>query len=390
MVALQRVCIVGGGNIGTATCCDLARNPQLEVVLFTSNPKSWNQRLRYIDGDTAAEYEVQPYLITNNLVEALQSTQLVFITLPAFLVEGFIAKAEPLLAQNTILCFLPGFGGKEFYCSSLAEQGHIIAGVDRVPYIARIQQQGVSVRASKKPSLRCATLPSKDAGFVAQELAALFQIPCEALSNYLTVTFTPSNPLLHTARLYSLFKDYQEGDVWSANCAFYAQWSEEASQVLLSMDNELQTLCRAFWPLDLSGVIPLSKHYESEDAASLTRKIRSIASLKEIMAPMRAVAAGWIPNKESRYFVEDIPHGLMILRGFAELAQRPTPSMDRVLRWYERFAGLEYFQGTELTGASLSSAVLPQAYGLNTVADVVDFYSAGAGTTARAHEETLL
>jgi hypothetical protein len=47
-----------------------------------------------------------------------------------------------------------------------------------------------------------------------------------------------------------------------------------------------------------------------------------------------------VPDFENRYFTEDIPLGLCVYKGIADIVGVPTPVMDTVLAWAQgRVAG---------------------------------------------------
>jgi len=43
---------------------------------------------------------------------------------------------------------------------------------------------------------------------------------------------------------------------------------------------------------------------------------------------------GVVPNLDSRFFWEDIPYGLCILKDIAEMAQVPTPVIDKMIEFH--------------------------------------------------------
>ena len=95
------------------------------------------------------------------------------------------------------------------------------------------------------------------------------------------------------------------------------------------MDEEFQKLC-----CKVGVKIPsVCDYYESTDAVSLTRKLRSIAAFQTIKAPMKQTEKGFVPDFESRYFTEDFPYGLQIVKDLAQTHQIATPVIDRVLLW---------------------------------------------------------
>ena len=82
------------------------------------------------------------------------------------------------------------------------------------------------------------------------------------------------------------------------------------------------------------GSIPtVLEYYESSDAVSLARKLRSIEAFKGIPAPMKPVANGFIPDFQSRYFTEDFPYGLAIVRRLMQEHQIPAPTIERIYQW---------------------------------------------------------
>ena len=161
--------------------------------------------------------------------------------------------------------------------------------------------------------------------------AEWLQTPIAHLSNYLEASLSNSNPLLHPARLYGMWHDWK-GETYKDQTLFYAQWDELSSEVYIAMDEEFQRLCKT-----VGVVIPnVLDYYESTDASSLTRKLRSIAAFQTIKAPMIQTKEGWIPDFESRYFTEDFPYGLQIVKDLAVQKYIQTPTIDKVLMWGKR------------------------------------------------------
>ena len=154
------------------------------------------------------------------------------------------------------------------------------------------------------------------------------------MPNYLNVTLTPSNPILHTTRLRTLFKDYTDGYFYDRVPLFYQEWTDESSELLLKCDNEVQNICRALKDFDLSYVKSLMLHYESETAEQLTNKICSIKSFRGLKSPCKETPNGFIPDLGSRYFTADFPYGLSILVQISKLLNLDCPNMQETLEWY--------------------------------------------------------
>ena len=98
------------------------------------------------------------------------------------------------------------------------------------------------------------------------------------------------------------------------------------------MDKEFFTLLSAL-PVSSNFLPTLLEYYESTDAISLRNKLSSIQGFKGIVAPMKEVAGGWIPDFNSRYFTEDFPYGLKYIWQLAKENNISTPTIDMVYSW---------------------------------------------------------
>ena len=185
----------------------------------------------------------------------------------------------PYVDSNTIIMVLPGTGGAEFAFADCIKKGATLSGLQRVPTVARIEELGKRVRCEGlRSELHVAAIPHSKTSEIADFMSEVWGIPCHVLPNYLSVTLTPSNPILHTTRLRTLFADYEPGKVYDSNPLFYGEWSDESSNLLIQADEELQQMCRMMeqagvGDIDLSQVKSLKLHYESDTIEAMTSKI---------------------------------------------------------------------------------------------------------------------
>lgn len=241
------------------------------------------------------------------------------------------------LTPGQMVGVVTGSGGAEFAFHSAVEKGAVLFGHQRVHSIARLETYGKAVyMLGRKSSLKLGAIPAYRADEISQIVSSLFDIPCVALPNYLCVTLTPSNSILHTSRLYSIFKDYKKGVIYTKNFLFYEEWTIESSEVLIACDSELGTICDTI-PLELKPVLSLKEYYESATAEAMTNKIRGIKAFRGLTSPMIASEGGWVPDINSRYFTADFPYGLKIIKDIAKLFGIVTANIDMVWNWYRDF-----------------------------------------------------
>lgn len=357
----MNVTIVGGGNVGTQLAAHCA-SKNCRVRIFTSKPEQFDNHLSVINESGDVIYEGELALATANAKSAFANTDLIFVTMPAYCMKDIAQKIVPFTRKGLKIGLIPGTGGGECVFKKCVEKGATVFGLQRVPSVARLKERGKSVFAyGYRPALHLAAIPSTHTKECCEMVSQLLDMKCIALPNYLNVTLTPSNPILHTTRLYTLFQDYQEGVTYEKVPLFYEEWDDASSELLLKCDKEVQQLCDALKEFDLSFVESLKVHYESESPEQTTKKLNSINSLKGIKTPSIQIGEAFIPDLSSRYFTADFSYGLSILIQIASLVELPVPNMTQTFQWYEAIAKKqETFQYTD--------------YGITNYSQFVEFY----------------
>ncbi len=329
----MKVTIIGGGNIGTLMAAEISHKGN-EVTVYTSSPQKWSKEISVYDVNNEYLFTTELSCITDSLKDAVTDAEMIFVTFPAQMFNSVAEDLLPYINDKHKIGVVPGSGGAEFAFKKLIDKGATLFGFQRVHSIARLKEYGHSVyMLGRKDELQVAAIPSKETAGIAATVSEMFELPCVCLPNYLSVTLTPSNPILHTTRLYSLFKDYSFGMIYPAEILFYESWDNASSEILIKCDDELQQLCNVI-PLDLTTVKSLKLHYESPSAEKMTAKISGITAFKGIKTPMVAEGNGFAPDLNSRYFTSDFCFGLKILRDVASLFGIATPGMDTVWNWY--------------------------------------------------------
>lgn len=344
------------------------------VTLCCSRPELWRGEIVLRDSVNGTISTIAGLNVTSDLAHCIPQADLILVTYPSFMRRDAIQQLTPYLQKGSMLGFIPGYGGVEFFIEPLVSRGVIVFGFDRVPCVSRADTHTKSVNATFKTTCRLAAIPSMETERVCQSLEPLLGLSVMPLNNYLTVTLTPSNPILHTSRLYSLFHSYAPDHIFPDKKLFYGEWDLASSILLLECDREMQQLCSAARNVDVLGVVPLSVHYESETALEMTQKLRNIPTLKKIEAPLRRAHGGYAIDHGSRYFTEDFPYGLCVIKGFCIIYGIETPYIDQVLNWYQGLCGKEYFAG-DLLGRDIRDTSAPQVFGICTVDHVGSFYN---------------
>lgn len=358
----MKVTIVGSGNIGTQFAVEFKRKGYY-VTLYDENKKNKSKRIEMINDDNNEFFSIIVDNITNDLHTAVKDAEIILVTYPSFLFEGFSDELYKHIKEGVMIGIIPGLGGPEFYFNKhIINKKAILFGLQRVPNVARKIEDNIVRTSGKRKTLFLSSIPSKHSEHLCSIFSNVFDMECIALPNFLNVTLTPSNPILHTTRLKIIFEDYKKGVFYSNEIMFYEDWDLRSSDLLLKCDAELQMLVDKISELNLNSVRSLREHYNSNDSLELTEKIKSIKSLRNIKTPMIRTNKGYIPDFKNRYFKADFPYGLEIIKEISLLFNNLTPNIDEVLDWYYKITDTK-------------KEFYLRNFGINTIEDFIRIYN---------------
>lgn len=312
--------------MGHVCAAVLASRPEVSVNILSGHPSKWEETVEATDPDEKV-YSGRLSKVSSKPEEVVKDCDIVLLCVPGYLIEKTLSDIKPWVG-NAAVGSVVSSTGFFFYAHEILGEGAKLFGFQRVPFIARVLEYGSKALLLGYKSNLLAALENLPEEFT-QTLQQLFGTPVAKADNFLQVSLTNSNPILHTGRLYTMFKG-KESFVFDHNILFYKEWTDEASSKLIAMDEEF---FRLLGKLQVTGIPTLLDYYESYDAASLTRKISSISAFQGITSPMIPCEGGWILDKGSRYFTEDFPFGLRWIKELAAQNNIATPVIDEVYEW---------------------------------------------------------
>ncbi len=327
----MRICICGGGGLGHTCAGVLSNRKGVTIDLLTNRPEKWHHEyLVNIPDGKPLTGKID--IITDNPHEVIPNADWVFLCLPAFMVEKTILKIRPYLKHSTIVGAVVGNTGFFIYCHQHLPAESKLFSFQRVPYVSRVVDYGKEANLlGYRDQLIMATEGIEDKESFKMQIEYLFGEETILADSFYEVTLSNSNPILHTGRLYTMWKAW-DGKPFERCSLFYKEWTVEASQLEIEMDKEFFALLKKL-NVSTKNIATLLEHYDSIDAESMTKKLHSIKSLSTILSPMKLVDGRWMPDFESRYFTEDFPYGLRIIQQQAREHHIETPVIDKVLNW---------------------------------------------------------
>lgn len=327
----QQICICGGGSLGHVVAGFIAATSKWKVNILTRRPNQWSHDL-VIDDVNGNAFRGKLNILSDDPRKAIEGSDIVLLCLPGFSIQEELEKIQKYVTEDIFVGSIVSSTGFFFFAHEIMPNQKVF-GFQRVPFIARVKEYGKSANLlGYKSDLNLDIENCTDKESFRSTIESLFKTPTHLLNNYYEASLTNSNPLLHTSRLYGMLKDWKNGMSYDQQPYFYRDWRNEDSELLIKMDEEFMNLL-SLLPVDKTKIPSILSYYESNDAASLTNKIRSITAFKNILSPMIKENSKYKPDFNSRYFLEDFPYGLSIIHRLCHEKGMHTPYIDQVFQW---------------------------------------------------------
>jgi opine dehydrogenase len=205
-------------------------------------------------------------------------------------------------------------------------------------------------------------------------------------ANFLSLTLSVDNQIIHPSRCYGLFLKYD--GKWANKediPYFYRDYDQKSADLLQELDadfSKIRDTIKAKYPqqdfqymLDYLGLERLS--YQSENT-DIRESFTTSLTLGAIKPPTIQLESGeWIIDKDHRFFTDDIHYGLCIAKWIADQLALDVPTIDSIIDWAQQLRNEKIIEGNRLllNSESLTSEFMsgiPPVYGLNSIDAILD------------------
>ena len=392
-VPFKQVCIVGGGN-GAHALAALLPFRGIRTVWYApyeDEAERINSQLGRHNTISAvfarqnaphSTVDGRPIVVSAKAQDVIPTSDVLLLPLPSFAYAPLLRQMKDHLRPGTFIGVTPGQGGfdwtaQEILGPSLFSQLTIFA-ILPMPFNCRITEFGRSVAVQTyKRHYRIGVIPESKKDEALAVNRALFG-DTEFIGHFINCTLYPLNAVIHPQRIYRLCKDWTpEGPPLKENPLFYEDMDEESSSYMDQVSKELIAVGKRLTALGMETNVPHIFDcerwtYPDVKASSLVEFFASNDAYKGFRCPFKRAEGreGWVPDFENRYFTEDIPCGLCIYKGIANIVDVRTPMMDRVVMWAQQHMGKEYVVEGKLQGKDLGETTAPQRFGITTIAQL--------------------
>lgn len=359
------VVVCGGGRTGHLAAVLFSRLPGVHVTLYTNNP-AVVENYQHDDGLTAilpdgVRCVARLDAVTTNAETACRDADVVIVTVPAHVRPQLLERIAPCLPSHkpVYVGAIPGFCGFDWLAAKTfaARDNVVIWGMKDVPHIASDLRPGVSIRMGGAKSALYAATHSRESqparAALLAHLTRLYEAPVELLGDYLEITLTPGNPIMHSSVLYGLIGPYGQWHetTFPQSLCWWNDCPELGAYFLERSDEENQLLCKVLEErlnIDLSSVKPLKQEiveaYEEQirDSRTMLSVLRTNQAYDAIALPLvhEASRHGYVIDREHRVFHEDVAFGLSLLVEMGRRLNVRLPHIEEVFQW-----NVSYMQG---------------------------------------------
>ncbi|EGD78612.1 hypothetical protein PTSG_01589 [Salpingoeca rosetta] len=329
-------------------------------------------------------YFGQPKVISHDPAECIPMTDIVLLIVPAFAHEPILQQIKPHLKDGAAVGAIPGPGAFDLVALNalgdvFTQKNITLFAGTSLPWACRFDEYGAKATLlGVKTKVDITTRPNNDAkrnAWLADALTRLHDdTDFHCRGHFLMTTLWPTNAVIHPGVSYGIWHDW-DGNPLDEAPLFYQNCNKFTGGVLKGMSDEIAATVEVLKSngADLSHWQPIDVYMLDvygdviSDHSSVDRIFATNDAFRGLKAPMITRDDGKLdPNFRTRYLTEDLPHGLAVLRGIAEICGVETPTMDKVLLWAQPLIEKEYLVDGKIKGKDVAQSGCPQRFGITT------------------------
>eukprot|EP00921_Rhytidocystis_pertsovi_P003129 GHVQ01005210.1.p1 GENE.GHVQ01005210.1~~GHVQ01005210.1.p1 ORF type:complete len:443 (+),score=29.76 GHVQ01005210.1:202-1530(+) len=429
---LPKVCIIGGGNAAHVLAAWLPSRG-FETYWFTSfgdeadrinaslakngdicvDFDTISQAARRQSGDHVHDHvsgvphrpphglvKGRPVLVSNKAGDVVPLCDLLLAPVPSFAYQSTLQDLRPYLRKGHFLGVTPGQGGFDWMANEvLGEQLysdiHIFSVIPML-LNCRIVEFGhhvhvTSVKQNFKVACNLAKSGKDDTTplQICELVRVLFDaVNVDHVGGFITGTLYPINSVLHPARNFSVVgESFVKGkDYLDENPLFYEDMDDTSVSRISAVSQELKTVADMLarkgaqssgqeFDLNIPTILEFLQFVYGTGYHDLKEMFTKNPAYKGYRCPLTQSPSGWEPNFGDRYYLEDIPLGLCVIKGVADLVDVETPTVDRLICWAQGQMNKEYIKDGKLQGKDVKETTAPQRFGIDSLDKLLKYYS---------------
>ncbi|XP_064633310.1 opine dehydrogenase-like [Lineus longissimus] len=399
-----RLLVLGTGGCAHVLAGMMSSHRHVDVRVLTQSSgeaERWNSQMTEVGFDVVMRnweakkekhFVSKPSRVSHDPSQVAPGCNMFIFTGPVSHHEMYFQAIKPYIDPGCIIVGMPGGCGFSFQAEGvLGEKLRkcFMINFDACPWTCHINSFGFGVAVtSMKESVLVSSLGGFTPGLLVKDPVKtlgqlLYEHPSLSLKGHiLGDSLTNLDAILNPCIMYGQWCNW-DGEPLDSAPLFYQGIDEIAAALATGIGDEAVNISKAITRLkphiDLTRVLLVKDIYKSAhvidgsndvDIRSLVANDWDRAGIKHDMRHMETFEL--VPDFMCGHLTVDVPLGLVVMRGMADIVGVLTPYMDEIIKWAESKMGKEYIQFDKLLGRDVMETRCPQKYGLKTLDDIVN------------------
>lgn len=401
---MKKQLVVCGGGSSAHTLIPFLKDSVFDVSILTSQPDKWAKTIELEWHDSSGEilgtYAGDLKIASDNPKDLIPTADYIVFCMPVHQYRVCLQQIAPYInkEKNVFVGTVYGQAGFNWMVDEIKSKYELTNIVTfafgLLPWICRIIKYGQKGVTYGGKAVNYATCHPKH--YFAQLNEELLEQVCykwfgkghtEQSDNFLSLTLSVDNQIIHTSRCYGLYKVY--GPTWEKKedvPMFYKDYDDVSAKLLADLDSDYSVIreeIKRRYPkksfkhmLDYLALERFS--YQSQNT-DVKESFVTSQTLVSIATPVVQNEMGlWEVNRNHRFFMDDIYYGNCIAKWISEQMDLETPTIDAILHWAQLVRRERIIDDNNkliLDSKDLSTPLksgIPCYYGFKNIDDIID------------------
>lgn len=403
-IYMKKQLVVCGGGSSSHTLIPLLKDSVFDVSVYTSRPEKWSNiiELEWHDpsGKVMGVYSGAIKKASNDPKELFPNADYIVFCMPVHKYRVALHELAPYLDRTKTIFIgtVYGQGGWNWMVDEIKRElgltNIVTFAFGLIPWICRLIEYGKKgVTYGCKAVNYAATYPNEYFDQVNQEF---FNQVCykwfgkgqtEQSKNFLSLTLSVDNQIIHTSRCFGLYKVY--GKTWKTKEEvpwFYRDYDDVSANLLADLDADYEKIRKEIKTMHpekdfrhMLDYLALERFSYQSQNTDVKESFVTSQTLVSIQTPTIQNENGlWEVDRNHRFFLDDIYYGNCIAKWMAEQLNIEVPTINAIIRWAQMMRNEQIIDENNnliLNSKDLSTPLksgIPCYYGYTTIEEIID------------------
>lgn len=396
---MMTVAVVGGGN-SAHTLIPLLSSTGMKINLLTRKPKKWSKEIEldYIHptGKYVRSFKGKLNKISDKPADIIPEADFIILCLPVHIYRKSLHSIAPYITKekDVFVGTVYGQGGFNWMTNEIKAEFNLdnikTFAIGLIPWICRTKTYGrKGIVYGAKPINIAAVEPSSAFAYLNEKLLEKITYYWFGhgrfiqADNFLSLTLSVDNQILHTARMFGLSLEHGGGwDNTDSIPFFYSEYSELSAGLLKGLDTDYSHIKNRVKEQFPKKRFPYMMSYIEQDNMTNLKNnktyletFRNSNILVRIKPPVVKRKDKWVLDRGHRFLVDDVLYGLCIAKSIAQMLKIDTFHIDKTLAWAQETMGENIISNHKLVineelRINKFKFGVPEVYGLESIEDI--------------------